>query len=293
MYSIVMLAAMSAGADVTPMAPPPTPVTVAPSAAPVVVGCCGGSYSSCYGCCGGYSAYYACSGCCGGYYSSCYGCCGGGRSGFLGHKHRHGCCGGYTCFGCCCGGWYSAGYGCSGLSCYGSCYGSSCSGCTGYGSVWGPPVGMPPYTLHGYNTPGAPVWGAGYPIVGGCYGSPQAVYGNTYYPNPPPAVSVPVTPMTKPSSDNPPGSGANLKFDLPADAKLFVDGKPVANDGMARTFYTPALEPGKNYFYEVHAERTVDGKVVATEKKQVIVAAGKAVTVSYDELTGTSSVVKK
>lgn len=286
MYSIVMIAAMSAGADVTP-APAAVPAAVAPMA--VGVGCCGGyggygGYSSCYG---SYSAG------CGGGYSSCYGCGSGGchgRGGFLGifhHKRGGGCCGGYTCFGCCGGyGGYS--------SCYGSCYGSGYgySGGISYGSSWGPPIGMPPYTLHGYNSGAAVVWGAGPPIVPS-YADPHAVYGNVYYPNQPPVVTVPVAPAPKPSSDNPPPSGAGLKFDIPADAKLFVDGKPVADNGLARTFYTPALEPGKDYFYEVYTERTVDGKKVATDKKKVIVQSGKTISVNFDELTSANSMVKK
>jgi uncharacterized protein (TIGR03000 family) len=293
MYSIVMMAAMSAGADVTPTAPPPTPVTVAPAPA-ISVGCCGGAYlAGCTGCTGCYGSGYG-YGCCGGY-SSCYGCCGGGchgRGGFLGifHHKRGGCCGGYTCFGCCggCSGWWSGA--CFG-SCYGSCYG--CSGSVMYGSTWGPPVGMPPYTLHGYNSGAAPVWTTSTPVYPGSYASPAAVYGQVYYPNQPPVMSVPVAPAPKPSSDNPPPSGANLKFDIPADAKLFVDGKPVADGGLARTFYTPALEPGRDYYYEVHTERTVDGKQVATEKKKVIVKSGKSITVNFDELTAAKSVVKK
>ncbi len=282
MYSIVMIAAMSAGADVTPTAPPPKTVTAAPT---LSVGCCGGAYlAGCSGSCHG--SYYA--GCCGGYYSSCHGCCGGGchgRGGFLGifHHKRGNCCGGYTCFGCCGGACYG--------SCYGSCYG--CSGSISYGSGWGAPVGMSPYMLHGYSSGAAPVWTAGPPVYAGSYASPAAVYGQTYYPNQPPTMTVPVAPTPKPSSDNPPPSGASLKFDLPADATLFVDGKPVAEGGLARSFYTPALEPGRDYFYEVYTERTVDGKTVASDKKKVIVRAGKSINVSFAELTATSSVVKK
>jgi uncharacterized protein (TIGR03000 family) len=152
---------------------------------------------------------------------------------------------------------------------------------------------MAPYTLHGYNSGAPAVWGAGPPVYPSSYASPTAVYGQVYYPNQPPVMTVPPAPMTKPSSDNPPPSGANLKFNIPADAKLFVDGKPVAESGLARTFYTPALVPGKDYYYEVYTERTADGKTVTTDKKKVIVQSGRTITVNFAELTADASVVRK
>ena len=252
MYSIVMLTAMSAGADVTPA---PAPHAVAP-AMPVVMGggCYGSMAAGCYGSCSG-----SCSG-------SCYGCSGGGffrrSGGFLGHRSScHGCCGGYACSGFSCfGSWRGSCHGCSG-SCYGSCYG--CYGVS-YGSSWGPPVGMPPYTLHGYN-------------------SPSAIYGNVYYPNQPPVMTVPVAPMTKPSGSDAPPMGANLKFKVPADTKIYVDGKLAPGSGPERSFYTPPLEPGKKFFYEVKAELTVNGKTL-TEEKKVIVEAGASLTEEFPKL---------
>ena len=258
MYSIVMLASMSAGADVTPA---PAPATLVPGGVFVAgAGCCGGAPVGCYGSCAGYA------------YGSCHG---GGhgrlmRGGFLGGRGAcHG--GGYSCSGFNC---FASGY-----ACYGSGYGSyvgsyiagygSCHGCHGafsYGSSWGPAVGMPPYTLHGYNS--------------GYYADPHAVWGTTPGVNRPPAMTVPVAPapMTKPSSDKEP-QGANLKFNLPGDAKLFVDGRPTAGTGAERTFYTPPLAAGQKFFYDVKAELTVGGETVV-EEKRVVVAAGKPTTVA-------------
>lgn len=273
MYSIVMLTAMSAGADVTP-----APAVVAP----VATGCCGaapiGCYGSCYGSCSG--SYYR---------SSCHGHVM--RGGFLGGRSScHGCsgysCSGYNCFS-------------SGYSCQGSCYGSyvssygTCRGCSGtfsYGSSWGPPIGMPPYTLHGYNSGLAPVWGPGQPVVAGSLTDPHAVYGTIINPNQPPVMTIPVAPPApapKPSSDGSP-MGANLKFELPATAKLFVDGKLVTEDGLARSFYTPPLTAGEKFFYDVKAELMVDGKPVA-EEKQVIVQAGANVVVTFPKLTAAAA----
>ncbi len=256
MYSIVLLSAMSAGADVTP---PPAPVVVAPIAhgcgcgTAVPIGCYG---SSCYG--------SSCHG------SSCHGGHFGKRGGFLGGRS--------SCHGC-------SGYSCSGYNCFSSGYGS-CHGCAGafsYGSSWGPPIGMLPYTLHGYNSGVTPVYGPGFPVVPGhSYTDPHAVYGTTSYPNRPAVMTIPVAPMTKPGSDTPP-MGANLRFSLPAQAKLFVDGKPAPGTGAERSFYTPPLAAGQKFFYEVKAELVVDGKLVVEEKK-VIVEAGANLTETFPTL---------
>ncbi len=251
MYSIVMLTAMSAGADVTP---PPAPAMAAPMVAGCS-GCSGWTYStschgsSCYGSCHGSS----CHGGLFGFRNSCHG-------GFLGLRSScHGCsgysCSGYNCF--------SSGYSCHGSSCHGSCHGScfgSCHGCSG--STWGPAVAMAPYTLHGYNS--------------------HAVYGTvTINPNLPPAVVIPIAPVSKGSDSTP--MGANIRFQLPAEAKLFVDGKPAAGSGAERAFYTPPLAVGQKFFYDVKAEITVDGKLVV-EEKRVIVEAGANLTETFPKL---------
>lgn len=296
MYSIVMLTAMSAGADVTP--PPmvsPAPVV----GAPVATGCCGAVLAGCYG--------SSCHGSC--YGSSCHGSRHGGflglRSGSChGHSSCQGCsgysCSGYNCFtsgfsyhGACYGSGYGSGYG---FSCTGSAFpfGYSCSGtCHGgslilYGSTWGPPIGMPPYTLHGYNTGVAPVWGSGAPVVLGNLTDPNAVYGTTTNPNRPPVMTIPVAPPPSKSGSDTSPQGANLKFKLPADAKLFVDGKPAPGTGTDRTFYTPPLAAGEKFFYEVKAELLVDGKLVV-EEKRVIVEAGANLTETFPKLIAAAS----
>ena len=242
MYSIVMLTAMSAGADVTPP-PAPAPRVVA---APMVAGCTGSCFGSCHG-----SVSYGCSG-------SCHGCSGGG---FLGLRARHSC---HGCTGCTGYAWRGAchGSGCSDYSCFGSCHGG-----ISYGSSWGPPIGMAPYTLHGYNSGADVVWGPGAPVV---------VYGKitNMNPNPPPVMVIPVEPMVKPKGSDTMPMGANLKFKVPADAKLFVDGKETPGSGPERAFFTPPLERGKKFFYEVKVEYTADGKKKTTDVEKVIVEAG-------------------
>jgi len=265
MYSIVMLTAMSAGADVTP------PAVAAPVyAAPAVAGCSG------YSGCSGSVVVSGCGGSC--YGSSCHGGIFKKSGGFLGHKSScHGCssysCSGYNCF-------------TSGLSCSGcSGYAGSCHGCYGisYGSSWGPPVGMLPYTLHGYNSGADHVYGPSFPVVGHNLTDPHAVYGRTTNPNLPPVVVVPVETMKKPAGSDDKPMGANLKFSVPAEAKLYVDGKLAPGSGPERAFFTPPLAAGKQFFYEVKAEVVVDGVTVVDEKK-IIVEAGKTVTETFPKL---------
>lgn len=270
MYSIVMLTAMASGADVTP------PAVAAPAvmSAPVVLGGCSGCSGSCYGSVVSYGS------CHGGYGSSCHGGVFKRGGGFLGHKSScHGC-GGYSCSGYNC---FSSGYSCSGCSGFAG-YAGSCHGCYGisYGSSWGPPIGMPPYTLHGYNNDVYPKYGPSFPVVGPNYTDPHAVWGRTTNPNLPPVVVIPAEPKKVAGSDDKP-TGANLRFSVPADAKLYVDGKLAPGSGPERAFYTPPLAAGKQFFYEVKAELLVDGQVVVDEKK-IIVEAGKTVTESFPKL---------
>jgi uncharacterized protein (TIGR03000 family) len=113
--------------------------------------------------------------------------------------------------------------------------------------------------------------------------SPSAVYGTVTNMNPP-AVVAPTTttpPVTPPVT----GSGkmgANIKFQLPADAKLFVDGRLTNLTGAERSFVTPSLGAGK-FFYEVKAELMVDGRVVV-EQKRVVVEAGVTLVESFSKL---------
>jgi uncharacterized protein (TIGR03000 family) len=245
MYSIVMLTAMSAGADVTPapVVVPAPAVGYAPG-----IGCSG--WGGCYGAASCHGAGYGCVGSCHGRGGHFFGKHRGG--GFLGHKR--GCHGG--------------GYSCSGYNCFGSCYGGGMGGC--YGSSWGPAVGMAPYTLHGYNTPND-VWGAARSVV----------WTSGYSPNLPPVMTVPVAPAPAGSDAKP--NSANIKFRVPAETKIFVDGKLTPGSGTERSFYTPPLAAGK-YFYDVKAELTVDGKTV-TEEKRVIVEAGANLTETFPKLT--------
>jgi uncharacterized protein (TIGR03000 family) len=73
------------------------------------------------------------------------------------------------------------------------------------------------------------------------------------------------------------GMGASIKFRLPADAKLYVDGRATMIGGAERHFTTPPLAAGSQYYYDVRAEVVVDGKPVI-EEKRVLVEAGANIT---------------
>jgi len=120
------------------------------------------------------------------------------------------------------------------------------------------------------------------------YTDPWAVYGHV---NVPPVVVVPASgtttdskPMETPVAPKPKdGMGAKLNFRVPADAKLFVDGRLTAISGTERAFTTPPLAQGSKYYYDVKAEILVDGKQVV-EEKRVVVEAGATITESFPTL---------
>ena len=254
MYGLVMMTALSAGVDAPAFHPHSRPMM------------------GCYGC--GAGCYGSMTGQALSCFGSCYGC-----NGCFGHGHKHG--GGLfghhraSCQGC---------GGCSGWSCFGSCHGCSGAACFGggcYGSghfngCWGPSPAQFPY----------PPMAVAAPV--GNYSDPWAVYGRV---NAPPAVIVPVEasstetkPMETPVAPKPKeGMGANLKFTLPAEAKLYVDGRLTMIGGTERAFTTPPLATGSQYYYDVKAEVVVDGKPVI-EEKRILVEAGAPINETFPVL---------
>jgi uncharacterized protein (TIGR03000 family) len=249
--------------------------------------------SACYGSsCYGSTACYG-SGCYGSAANGCHGGAAEKKHGFLGIVDRMR------------GRRTANGNGCMGTSCYGSsCYGSSCYGSACYGSM--ACYGSACYGTVSYGCTGSVYHGC----HGGCYGT--AVYGAATHTG---VIGEKVIgekvitgtgtgtdqKMTDPKAggagtdkgkdgadkgkdkDGKNEEGANIKFQLPAAAKLFVDGRPTAGEGTERAFFTPPLAAGQKYFYDVKAELVVDGKTVA-EEKRVIVEAGADVRASFAKL---------
>ncbi len=246
MYGLVLMTALATGSG-TPSVdatPPAGIVVMAPS------GCfSSGCYSSgCYssGCYGSSCNGSSCYGS-----NSCNGCNGGGlfsraRTAFTGLFGRRG----------------SSCSGCNGSSCNGSsCYGSSCYGST---SCYG----------------GAQYYGSDF--HGGCTGCTGHIVGYA------PAVSVPHVSIPADSEylaarTKLNAAPARLTVELPAEAKLFVDGQVTKGEGTSRNFHTPELSKDQTFFYEIKAEVVVDGTVV-TESKRVLVRSGDVLTESFPKL---------
>jgi uncharacterized protein (TIGR03000 family) len=81
---------------------------------------------------------------------------------------------------------------------------------------------------------------------------------------------------------------STVVVNLPADAKLYVDDVACPLTSERRTFRTPKLQPGKEYYYTLRAEVMRDGEPVV-EKKKVLVAAGRRVNVDFGEMTTVST----
>jgi len=85
----------------------------------------------------------------------------------------------------------------------------------------------------------------------------------------------------------PAANEAKVSVRLPADARLYVDGKEINNKNRAtRAFFTPRLERNQEYFYTVKAEVTRNGQTVA-EDKRVMVRAGQVSSVDFGDMSNT------
>ncbi len=73
---------------------------------------------------------------------------------------------------------------------------------------------------------------------------------------------------------------ATIEVNLPAEAKLTVDGNPTRSTSDRRTFITPALEAGVSFVYTLRAEIVRDGQN-AVQSQDVTVRAGETTQVSF------------
>jgi uncharacterized protein (TIGR03000 family) len=258
MYSVILLAAMTAPADAPAWGHLFRRDDCCECGGYSYNGCRG--YNSCNGCCGGYACNgcggYSCHGCCGGYAIpagySCGGCSGCGGFRVFNACHGAGACWGYAYAG--------AGYGFAG--CYGSCYGSI----TNYFSYWSHPANV----QYGYGMP--------------MHVAPPVAPGA-----PPAAQPAPVKPAVpaKPEGKIEASAPATVVVSLPSDAVLFANGIRTTQTSAERHFVTPALAPGQMYHYVLTAEVNRDNKPV-TETYQVEVKAGAETRVTFAQLISAS-----
>ena len=73
---------------------------------------------------------------------------------------------------------------------------------------------------------------------------------------------------------------ALLDVEVPADAEIWLEGTKTKQIGPARKFVSPALTPGKDYEYEIHARWQENGRERA-ETQKVIIRAGARVRVQF------------
>lgn len=160
---------------------------------------------------------------------------------------RGGCCG--CCGGCsgCCGGGCCGGYG----GCCGGCHGCWGGGCWGGGGYGG-------HGHHGYAMAGWDGGAPAYAMTPGTY-SYQSAY-------------------AMPAGN---GNEARIVVNVPAEARLTIDGNPTTSTSTERTFVTPPLTPGQEYHYTLAAQFERNGKPM-TATKEVAVRPGQQTRVSLD-----------
>ena len=74
---------------------------------------------------------------------------------------------------------------------------------------------------------------------------------------------------------------ARLTVSLPSNARLWVDNVKCPLTSAQRSFNTPALNPGQQYYYTLRMEVDRDGQMVS-ENRRVFVAAGRLVNVDFN-----------
>jgi uncharacterized protein (TIGR03000 family) len=135
-------------------------------------------------------------------------------------------------------------------------------------SYFGSSFGNPTYGRYGY-TPGA-------------YDNSSPTYSyNTYRYNPwYTSVTVPdrfAAPPLQPASRRDDRT-VRIQLRVPADAKIWFDGEATRQGGEVRTFQSPALDPAKQYSYEIRATWKQNGRTIE-RTRHVRVRAGDRMSV--------------
>lgn len=150
------------------------------------------------------------------------------------------------------------------------CWGGGC-GCYGYG--WG--CGCYGGWGYGYGCYGCYGCGGCYGGWGGCYGWAGNYGWSTYAPVGYASATTPA-PIAN-------GASARVVIDVPGDAKLYVDDRPMKSGPEHRVFRTPSLNNGQSYYYVVRAEVVRDGKTFSQDRR-VVVRAGDEAHASFMDL---------
>jgi uncharacterized protein (TIGR03000 family) len=83
---------------------------------------------------------------------------------------------------------------------------------------------------------------------------------------------------------------ATIVLAVPAEATVYFDGNRMTSTSTLREYKTPALEPGKDYFYEARIVVDQGGKQME-ETKRIVVRAGEKVEVSFAHMATVASLM--
>jgi uncharacterized protein (TIGR03000 family) len=108
------------------------------------------------------------------------------------------------------------------------------------------------------------------------------------YAVPPATVPVPM-PVVVPEKKTAAPNQGTVIVQLPADARLFVDGQFADLTSATRSFITPALEMDRDYYYTIQAEADRNGRALA-QRQRVPVRAGQVSRVDFADLSSAEAV---
>ncbi|MBA4067831.1 MAG: hypothetical protein C0501_29855, partial [Isosphaera sp.] len=225
-----------------------------------------------------------------------YSCYGGGCAGFA---YTYGCSGSSSSAGC-----RGDGFGSRvrrlfdrGGCCGGSGSGYACFGSGSYSCFGGPAVGYTPVLNGGLSCFGGPALPAPPPVFDPLPAVPRPAPPATIplaAPEPAPGPTAGLRPAGHTATPVAGGAGsgrATVVVRLPADAKLFVDARPLNLTGAERKFVSPELPAGGEFAYRFRAEYERDGETVSVTRR-VAVRAGATVAVEFTDLTAKAAPAK-
>lgn len=237
----------------------------------------------------GYHGYHGCGcGCQTIMYTGCYHSCN--CWGWYGNDYCSYCVGHhcYMCYGCHCYGSYIT------WSCHGCYNGYSCYAAPMHGAVTVLPTGPGPGVLPAPVV--QPPVGVQPPVIEPKKGIeiPPTIEPKKGIDIPPavePKKTIDIPPTIEPKKDLPKSelkpistdSTARVVVELPADAKLFVDGRPTNSTSERRLFRTPALQAGQVYFYELRAEVERNGQILS-QSQRILLRQGETAQAAFKEL---------
>jgi uncharacterized protein (TIGR03000 family) len=119
----------------------------------------------------------------------------------------------------------------------------------------------------------------------GYYGPFAQGYGYDYAPgyDGTPALQTPAMPLRQSYFPRTSSQSASVTVLVPtADAKVWFDNTATTQNGMERSFVSPALEPNQNFTYTIKARWMENGQPV-NQERQVHVQAGQNITANFRE----------